>query len=91
MKTASTIIPLPLASGQKAKARDILAAIRTLKQIEHEQRPPSADERQALSRFGGFGAVALHLFPDPVTGQSRSTRIRPSSSTTTPLDLAVRA
>ena len=31
-------------------------------------RPPP-DERQALARFGGFGAVALSIFPDPVTGR----------------------
>jgi len=59
----------PIASGQKGKARDILAAIQTLKQIEQEHRPASPEERQTLSRFGGFSAVALHLFPDPRTGQ----------------------
>jgi len=59
----------PLASGQKGKARDILAAIYTLKQIEQEHRPASPEERQTLTRFGGFGAVALHLFPDPLTRQ----------------------
>jgi N12 class adenine-specific DNA methylase len=52
----------------KAKARDLLAAIRTLQCIEHERRPATADERQILSRFGGFGAVALLLFPHAVTG-----------------------
>ena len=30
---------IPLASGEKAKARDILTAIRTLKQLEREHRP----------------------------------------------------
>lgn len=59
----------PLASGQKGKARDILAAIHALKQIEQDHRPASPEERQILARFGGFGAVALHLFPDPLTGQ----------------------
>jgi N12 class adenine-specific DNA methylase len=57
-----------LASGEKAKARDILVAIRTLKHIEREERPATHDEREALSRFGGFGPVALSLFADPVTG-----------------------
>ncbi|HSX83643.1 MAG TPA: N-6 DNA methylase, partial [Candidatus Saccharimonadia bacterium] len=65
MESASTIIPFDIASGQKGKARDILAAIRTLKQIEQEHRPATAEERQTLARFGGFGAVALHLFPKP--------------------------
>ena len=63
-------IPLPLiASGEKTKARDILAAIRTLKAIEQERRRATPEERQILRRFGGFGAVALSLFPDPVTGR----------------------
>jgi len=61
--------PAAIASGQKAKARDIIAAIRTLKSIEQERRPASRDEKQTLARFGGFGAVALSIFPDPVTGQ----------------------
>ena len=58
----------PLASGEKAKAKDILDAIRTLKHIEHEGRQANPDERHTLMRFGGFGPVALSLFPDPVTG-----------------------
>ncbi len=58
-----------LAAGEKAKARDLLAAIRTLKSVEAERRTPTADERQALARFPGFGPVALSLFPDPVSGR----------------------
>ena len=57
------------AGGDKAKARDILAAIRTLKTIEAEHRPATPEERKTLIRFGGFGPVALHIFPDPVTGR----------------------
>jgi N12 class adenine-specific DNA methylase len=57
------------ASGDKAKARDILAAIRTLQAIEHERRPATADEQQTLARFAGFGPVALSIFPNPVTGR----------------------
>ena len=69
--TADThLLAIPTsASGEKAKARDIIAAIRTLKAIEQEQRPATPDERQALARFGGFGPVALSIFPDPVTGR----------------------
>jgi hypothetical protein len=58
-----------IASGEKAKARDILAAIRTLKTVEQEQRPATAEEKQALARFAGFGPVALSIFPDPVTSR----------------------
>jgi N12 class adenine-specific DNA methylase len=57
------------AGGEKSKARDILAAIRTLQQVEQGKRPATTDERNILSRFGGFGAVALSLFPDPVSGR----------------------
>jgi N12 class adenine-specific DNA methylase len=58
-----------IASGEKTKARDILAAIRTLKNVENEERPATSDEIQALARFCGFGPVALSIFPDPVTGR----------------------
>jgi len=59
----------PIASGEKSKARDIIAAIRTVKAIEQEQRPATPEEKQALARFAGFGPVALSIFPDPVTGR----------------------
>src|SRR2546428_185399 len=62
-----THAPRP-ASGEKAKARAILAAIRTLQAVEQAQRPATPEERQVLARFPGFGPVALMLFPDPVTG-----------------------
>ncbi|HVX15389.1 MAG TPA: hypothetical protein VHC22_29640 [Pirellulales bacterium] len=58
-----------IASGDKAKARDIIAAIRTLNRVEQERRRASDDERKMLSRFAGFGTVALSLFPDPATGR----------------------
>jgi len=58
--------PAPEVShGDKAKARDILAAIRTLHAVEQAKRPATTDERQALSRFPGCGVVALSLFHDP--------------------------
>lgn len=64
--------PANQATGEVAKAKDILEAVRVLKRIELESRAPDQDERQALERFGGFGAVALRLFPDPATGQYKS-------------------
>jgi N12 class adenine-specific DNA methylase len=57
-----------VSSGEKGKARDILAAVRTLHGIEDERRPATTEEREVLSRFAGFGPVALSIFPDPVTG-----------------------
>ncbi len=56
------------ASGEKAKARDIIAAIRLLNQLESEGRAATDSERLVLARFGGFGPVALSLFPDPIKG-----------------------
>jgi N12 class adenine-specific DNA methylase len=61
--------PFAISSGEKAKARDILVAIRAVKQIEEEKRRATAEERQTLLRFAGFGPVALSIFPDPVTGR----------------------
>lgn len=58
-----------MASGEKTKARDIIAAIRTLKTIEQAQRPATSEEKQILARFSGFGPVALSIFPEPVTGR----------------------
>lgn len=52
-----------------AKARDVIAAIRTFQKIEQEQRLATPEEKQALARFAGFGAVALSIFPNPVTGR----------------------
>ena len=64
-----TIPTFLISMGEKAKAHDILDAIRTLQQIETEQRLATPAERDTLGKFPGFGAVALRLFPDPVTSQ----------------------
>ena len=59
-----TMLTLSLSpAATKPKARAILAAIRTLKRIEQDQRPATPEERQALARFPGFGPVALGSFP----------------------------
>ncbi len=60
---------VPIASGEKGKARDIIAAVRTLKAVEQSVRQATSEEKQALARFAGFGPVALSIFPDPVTGK----------------------
>ena len=67
-ETMTTATIADIAGGEKAKARDILAAIRALRRIEDENRPATADEQAALARFAGFGPVALSIFPNPVTG-----------------------
>ncbi len=69
LAVASPVSASPISNGVKSKARDILAAVRTLKAIEHEQRSATDDERRGLSRFAGFGPVALSIFPNPVTGE----------------------
>ena len=56
-----------MASGEKTKARDIIAAIRSLRTVEQEKRPANHEEKQLLARFSGFGPVALSLFPNPVS------------------------
>lgn len=66
--TGASASAADIASGEKSKARDIIAAIRTLKSLEYLNRPANADEQKLLARFGGFGPVALSIFPDPVTG-----------------------
>ncbi len=69
IEDTGTTTPLALASGEKAKARDLLAAIRTVQRIEQEKRHATPEERQVLARFAGFGPVALSIFPNPVTGR----------------------
>jgi N12 class adenine-specific DNA methylase len=62
-----------IAAGEKGKAQDILAAIRTLKEIEHEHRPATENEKRILARFSGFGPIALSIFPDPISGGYKDT------------------
>src|SRR5262249_7763323 len=61
-------VPPEVSRGDKTKARDILAAIRTLQALDEARRPATLEERQVLMRYPGFGPVALGIFPDPVTG-----------------------
>jgi len=61
-------VAVTTASGEKAKARDILAAISVLKTIEYHRRDATPEERRTLARFAGFGPVALSIFADPASG-----------------------
>ncbi|MCE9567409.1 MAG: hypothetical protein K8U57_35865 [Planctomycetes bacterium] len=58
-----------VAAGEKGKARDIIAAIKTLKDIDNRLTPATPAERAILARFPGFGPVALSIFPNPATGE----------------------
>jgi N12 class adenine-specific DNA methylase len=70
MESIQTTAPaIEMAAGEKAKARAIIAAIRTLQRIEREGRPANPDERRILAGFPGFGPVALSLFPHFATGR----------------------
>lgn len=69
MVTARRTPSFSFASGEKAKARDLIAAIGTLKQIEKEHRSATEAETEILRRFAGFGPVALSIFPHPSTGK----------------------
>jgi N12 class adenine-specific DNA methylase/SAM-dependent methyltransferase len=60
------------AASEQGKARDILDAIRTVQRVEREGRQATAEERDILGRFAGFGPVALSLFPNPATGRYRN-------------------
>jgi hypothetical protein len=69
----SPTAPIPtIAGGEKAKARDIIAAIQTLKTIEQSKRVATKEEKAILSRFPGFGPVALSVFPNPMTGRYKN-------------------
>ena len=44
--------------GAKTKFRANVDAIRTLKTLEHEKRPATAEEKETLSKYVGWGALA---------------------------------
>ncbi|GAA3126777.1 hypothetical protein GCM10020254_87720 [Streptomyces goshikiensis] len=44
-------------AGERAKAHANLAAVRTLKQVQAEERPATAEEQQILARWSGWGSV----------------------------------
>jgi hypothetical protein len=69
-ESADDILPVSV-TAQGDKARDLLAAIRTLKAIKEARRSATPDERQALAGFSGFGVITLRIVPDPVTGRSK--------------------
>ncbi|GGE24354.1 Adenine-specific DNA methylase, N12 class [Gemmobacter megaterium] len=49
---------LELARGEKTRARESIAAIRTLRTIQQEGRPATAEERATLAKYGGAGTLA---------------------------------
>jgi N12 class adenine-specific DNA methylase len=51
--------------GLKEKARDNIAAIRTLRQVEDESREARDDEKALLARYSGWGALSNVFHPYP--------------------------
>ncbi|WP_433542063.1 SNF2-related protein (plasmid) [Streptosporangium sandarakinum] len=49
--------------GERAKARANVEAVKTLRALQEEGRRPSAEERQALARWSGWGSVPV-MFAD---------------------------
>ena len=47
--------------GAKAKFRANVDAIKTLKALESEKRPATAEEKETLSKYVGWGGVAQAL------------------------------
>lgn len=50
--------------GQKAKYRDNVAAIRTLRQLQAENRPATPEEQAILARYVGWGGIPQAFDPD---------------------------
>ncbi|WP_435244712.1 hypothetical protein [Streptomyces sioyaensis] len=57
--------PADLPKGPVDRAAGNLDAIRALKRIEKEQRPPTQRELRALSRWTGWGSVPIVFAPEP--------------------------
>ena len=51
--------------GLKEKARDNIAAIRTLRLVEDENRQPTENEKAVLARYSGWGALSNVFHPYP--------------------------
>ncbi|MFE1289641.1 DEAD/DEAH box helicase family protein [Streptomyces sp. NPDC058751] len=60
-------------SGEKARARANVAAVRTLRQIQAEDRSATPAEQKILARWSGWGALPIVLAdkPEPTDGAFR--------------------
>lgn len=58
--------------GKKAKAKANLAAIRTLKNLEAENRPATAEEQAVLAKFGSWGSLPEMFSGDPRFADERA-------------------
>ncbi|MGA5411579.1 UvrD-helicase domain-containing protein [Streptomyces lavendulocolor] len=52
-------------SGERAKAKANVAAVRTLRRIQAENRPATPEEQQILARWSGWGSLPIVLSDKP--------------------------
>src|ERR1035437_8988162 len=60
--------------GLKEKARDNIAAIRTLRLVEDESRQPTENEKAVLARYSGWGALSNVFHPYPRSDWAETAR-----------------
>ncbi|MBG0818972.1 helicase-related protein [Planomonospora sp. ID82291] len=53
-------------SGEKAKARANIAAVRLLRQLQAEDRPATEEEKRVLARWSGWGSLPIVFESRPV-------------------------
>jgi hypothetical protein len=51
--------------GEKTRARQNIAAIRVLREIQEERRPATREELEQLARYVGWGGIQ-NIFPTPI-------------------------
>ncbi|GAB2467805.1 hypothetical protein GCM10027187_39960 [Streptosporangium sandarakinum] len=58
-------------SGEKAKARANIAAVRTLRTLQAENRPAPDEEKKVLARWSGWGSLPVVFESKPTRAQFR--------------------
>ncbi|MET9528243.1 UvrD-helicase domain-containing protein [Streptomyces coeruleorubidus] len=58
-------------SGERAKAKANVAAVRTLRRIQAENRPATPEEQQILARWSGWGSLPVVLSDKPNPNDKR--------------------
>ncbi|MEU4548788.1 helicase-related protein [Nonomuraea dietziae] len=58
-------------AGEKAKARANIAAVRTLRALQAEDRPATEEERRILARWSGWGSLPIVFEPRPLAQEQR--------------------
>lgn len=58
-------------SGERAKAKANVAAVRTLRRIQAENRPATPEEQRILGRWSGWGSLPVVLSDKPNPGDNR--------------------